>query len=494
VEQVRAMGYRYECRMSPPAKRSQFDRRIIDGSLLGAVWHLAWPTVLQNMIGGLQGVVDHAMVGHFVGYTGNAAIGVSWQIFLVVIVFISSLYSGMAVMVSRFAGAGEADKVNRVVYQAFLASILLSVCILPPVGYFAAPYLLDLVNAAPQVKREALLYLRIMFLFSAGLMMFFMLGGALRSAGDARTTLKLGIVLTVLNLVFNYLFITGAGPFPALGTAGSAVGTCLASAVVAAMGVWLLFSGRLAVQFKRRMRWRPDFRVLRSLAAFGLPTGFQGIAMNIGGVLLLRYIGSLEHSAEAQAAYAVGYNQLFSFVTWTSVGLMSATAVVVGQNLGADRVDRARAAVGAGTRLGLSLAITVGLLFLFVPERLLGLFGMNEPTVIRIGEELLRYLALSGLFVTVALVFTGGLQGSGDTRSPFFISLVSQVLVPLGLCAFWDARGGLEAVEIWTAIVVGHLTRCVLSVVRFRQGKWRRIVVDIPTQDVTTGTELGVER
>mgnify|MGYP003694227331 CR=1 FL=1 len=88
-----------------------------------AVWRLAWPTMLQNVIAGLQGIIDHAMVGHFVGYAGNAAIGVSWQIVLVVIVFISSLFTGMAVLVARFAGANEPDKVNRVVYQAFLTAV-----------------------------------------------------------------------------------------------------------------------------------------------------------------------------------------------------------------------------------------------------------------------------------------------------------------------------------------------------------------------------------
>jgi hypothetical protein len=96
------------------------------------VWHLAWPTIVQNALGGLQGVVDHAMVGNFVGYNANAAIGVSWQIFLVVIVFMSSLFTGMAVLVARFAGANEPDKVNRVVYQATLATLFMGVCVLAP--------------------------------------------------------------------------------------------------------------------------------------------------------------------------------------------------------------------------------------------------------------------------------------------------------------------------------------------------------------------------
>src|SRR6188474_626422 len=92
--------------------RKRLDRSIVEGPIGAAVWKLAWPTVLQNAIGGLQGIIDHAMVGHYVGFTGNAAIGVSWQIFLVVIVFISSLFTGMAVLAARFAGAGDHDKVN----------------------------------------------------------------------------------------------------------------------------------------------------------------------------------------------------------------------------------------------------------------------------------------------------------------------------------------------------------------------------------------------
>src|SRR5512136_2487933 len=109
--------------MSDQVSVQRFDRSIVDGPLPRAVWKLAWPTMLQNMIGGLQGLVDHTLVGHFVGYTANAAIGVSWQIFLLVIVFISSLYTGMAVLVARHAGAGDAASVNRVVYQALLTSI-----------------------------------------------------------------------------------------------------------------------------------------------------------------------------------------------------------------------------------------------------------------------------------------------------------------------------------------------------------------------------------
>jgi putative MATE family efflux protein len=456
----------------------RFDRSIVEGPIARAVWKLAWPTVLQNAIGGLQGIIDHALVGHFVGFTANAAIGVSWQIFLVVIVFIASLFTGMGVLVARFAGANDHERVDRTVYQAFLVAIVLAVGIMAPVGYFAAPSLLRLVNATPEVSAQALPYLRTMFLFSIGMLLFFMLGGALRAAGDARTPLRLGVVMTVLNIALNVVLIRGLGPIPALGTFGAALGTVIASTMVSAAALWMILSGRMVIHFPRHMSWAPDWTIIRQLFKFGLPAGLQGVAMNVAGVLLLRFIGSLEHSAEAQAAYAVGYSELFSLITWTSVGLMGAAAAVAGQNLGAGRPERSERAVAIAARIGLGVAALIGSLFVLAPEYLLAIFGLDDPAVVAIGSQLLRYLSVSGFFITVALTYTGGLQGTGDTRSPLFITLISQVALPLGFCFVLQASGQLTPAGVWTAIVLGHFTRCALTVARFKQGKWKTIEVD----------------
>ena len=297
----------------PPAMANgrRYDRSIIEGPLLPAVWKIAWPTMLTNMIGGIQGVIDHMLVGNLVGFTANAAIGVSWQIVIVVIIFISSLFTGMSVLVARFAGAGEEDRVDRTVYQAFLTAIVISLGIMAPMGYLLSPTLLDLVNAAPAVQAEALPFLRIMFVFSSGMLVFFMLSGALRSAGDARTPMILGVTMTVLNIALNVVLIRGFGPIPAFGTAGAAMGTVIASGLVAAYALIKIWTGGWVVAFPRGRSLAPDWTIIKSLFRFGLPTGIQGIAMNIGGVLLLSFIGSLPESAAAQAAYAVSYTELF---------------------------------------------------------------------------------------------------------------------------------------------------------------------------------------
>jgi MATE family, multidrug efflux pump len=463
---------------SSPRVKSRYDRSIVEGPLGSAVWKIAWPTMLTNAIGGLQGMVDHALVGNLVGYQANAAIGVAWQVFLVVIIFITSLFTGMSVLVARFVGAGEEEKVDRTVYQAFLTAIFITVGIMAPVGYAVSPPLLDLVNAAPIVKAEALPFLRIMFVFSGGMMIFFMLSGALRSAGDARTPLVLGVVMTFLNLVLNIILIRGLGPIPRFGTAGAAMGTCIASGIVAVYAMLKLWRGGWVVSFPRA-GFGPDWQIIRALFRFGLPTGIQGIAMNIGGVLMLAFIGSLAQSAAAQAAFAVGYSQLFSLVTWTSVGLMGAAAAVAGQNLGANHPERADKAVHMAARFGLAGAALVGFFFLVFPRQLLNVFGMDEPAVVEIGVQLLRVLSVSGLLVAVALTYTGGLQGTGDTKSPLYISIISQIIVPLGICGVITLAGTLDPIDVWLAILAGHATRCTLSVMRFNQGRWRTIGVDI---------------
>ncbi len=463
----------------PP--KSKYDRSIVEGSLPKAVWKLAAPTMVANIFGGLQGLVDHIVVGNVVGYKGNAAIGVSWQIFLVVVVFVSSIFIGMGVMVARFVGAGEVDKVNRTVYQAFLTAIFIALALIAPVGYFASPWLLNLVNAEAGVQAEALPYLRIMFLFSLGMMLYFMLSGALRSAGDAKTPMILGIVMTAMNVIFSITLISGFGPIPSFGTKGAAIGTCMASGLIAIYAFWKLWNGGWVVSIRNKNGYAPDWNVIRRLFKFGLPAGIQGIAMNIGGVLMLAFIGSLAQSAAAQAAYAVSYTQLFSLVTWTSVGLMGAAAAIAGQNLGAAQPERATAAVHTAAKFGLIGATFVGLVFFFFPRQLLAIFGMNEPEAVEIGVQLLQVLSVSGIFVSAALTYTGGLQGTGDTKSPLYISIISQVIVPLGICFIISETIGLEPLHIWLAILAGHLTRFILSIWRFHQGKWQNINVDIET-------------
>src|SRR4051794_3547929 len=114
---------------------------------------------------------------------------------------------------------------------------------------------------------------------------------------------------------------------------------------------------------------------------------------------------------------------------------------------------------------------------------------MNQPAVVEIGTQLLRVLSVSGLFIAAALTYTGGLQGTGDTRSPLYISIASQVVLPLGICFAIQQTGTLEPVHIWLAILAGHVTRFTLSYLRFAQGRWRGIRVDVGRSRETAAGE-----
>ena len=155
----------------------------------------------------------------------------------------------------------------------------------------------------------------------------------------------------------------------------------------------------------------------------------------------------------------MSYSQLFSFVTWTSIGLMGAAAAVAGQNLGAGRpgpgrrrgahrgADRRRRRRGRRRCSSSSSRGSSSPCSAFTIRR-----------CVAIGTQLLRVLSVSGLFISAALTYTGGLQGTGDTKSPLYISIVSQIVLPLGICFVIQQTGTLQPIHIWLAILAGHVT------------------------------------
>ena len=226
---------------------------------------------------------------------------------------------------------------------------------------------------------------------------------------------------------------------------GSALGTVIASSTVSAYALYQLFKGRLVIKFSRHMDWRPDWTIIRSLFRFGLPTGVQGIAMNVAGVMLLRFIGSLR--AERRGAGRL-CDRLHRAVLadHVDVGGLDGRGGDDRRPEPRRRPSRARDARRARRLAHRPCASppASGLMFVAFPEALLWLFGATDPAVQTIGEQLLQYLAVSGFFITLALTYTGGLQGTGDTRSPLFITLASQIAVPIGMCTVIQAMRQLQ--------------------------------------------------
>lgn len=458
-----------------------FDREIVSGSVIKSVWKLAWPMTLLNLVNGLHGMVDHLLVGNFVhtpSSAANAAIGVSWQVFLVVVVFISSLFQGMNVLVARHAGRQDREAMSRIAYQVFLTSILLLVCVMGPLGYVFAPQLLRFVHAEGDVYTLALPYIRILFVCGAPLFMMFMVTGALQASGEPKTPLKLGLLTTVLHIVISVTLVTGVGPFPKLGLIGAAIGTCTAPLVTVLVALSLIARGKTILQPPKRFSL-PEPGVLMTVARIGIPTGFQALLLNLGGAMLVRFIGSLEHSGAAQAAYSIGYLQLFAVVMWVSFGLRVAASTVIGQNIGAGDPERGKRGVYVAAAMGVVWAAAVGSLYALYPEKWFGLFGATDPQLLAYGGALLRVLAVSGLFLVATLAFTGGLQGAGETKKPMYIAFVTQIVILLGICYGYEALGMLTVERIWYAILISHASRFAITYAVFFRERWKAIVLDI---------------
>lgn len=462
----------------------KFDEELVSGSILRSVWKLAWPVTLLNLVNGLHGLVDHILVGHYIASesnAANAAIGVAWQVFLVIVVFIASIFHGMNVLVSRYAGKQDRENLSRVAYDSFLISVYILVFIVAPAGYFISPWLLDLAGAPAEVQFYALPYLRILFVFGAPLFLSFMFTGAFQASGDAKTPLVLGILATLLNMSLSVVLITGMGPFPALGAVGAALGTVLAPFFTVTISVILVLRRKMLILPPDRYRIVPDFSVVKVITRIGIPTGIQGVLLNIGGVLLLRFLGSMEESisAAAQAAYTICYAQLFSLITWTSFGLRSAAGTLMGQNIGAGKPERGKNAVRVAAAFGGGWAVLVGAVFWFFPTELLSVFDAGDGPIGAMGVSLLRYLSFSGVVIAVALALTGGLQGAGETKLPMYIAFLTQIVVLLGVCWWYDWQNALTPERVWMAILISHLSRLLLTWLVFRTEKWAHTVVEL---------------
>ncbi|MFA7692791.1 MAG: MATE family efflux transporter [Candidatus Hydrogenedentes bacterium] len=459
-----------------------FDPRIISGSRLRSVWILTWPLVALNLVNGTHGFIDHVLVGRFVESTdnaANAAIGVAWQMFMVIVILVVSIFQGMNVLIAHHAGKQDRAAISEVFHNALLASIVSLLCILAPIGYFCAPGLLRLLEVAPEVQRHALPYLRLLFLCGSPLFLMFLLTGAFNASGDPRTPLKLGVLTTILNIVISIVLITGMGPFPPLGVVGAGLGTVLAPIVSCAVGLYLIYSGRMIIQPPKRFHLRINMRILQSMIKIGVPTGIQGVLLNIAGVLLIWYISSLPNSAAVQAAYTICYTQLFSLIAWPAFGLRNGSSTLMGQNIGAGKAQRGKECVTLAAFLGASWAVLVGLLFWVAPDMLLGLFNATEEPVRGYGVDLLRFLAVSGVLFAINQAQTGALQGAGATRPPMVIAFATQIVVLLGLCQIFNMMGMLSAQTIWIAVFSSHILRLILTALVFRSSQWMHIPLDL---------------
>lgn len=462
----------------------QFDQDITSGSLFRSVWKIAWPVVMLNLVNGFPPLLNQILIGNSVqAETGaaNAAVGTAWQVFLVVVVFISSIFHGMNVLVSQAAGRKDRETMSRVIYHALLSSLYILPLVVAPLGMLLADPILRLIDTPTEVAEHALPYLRILFAGGTPMFLMFLLANAFQSAGETRLALAMGVLTAVSNVVISAQLITGIGVLPHMGVLGAAVGNVAAPTITVVVSLLLIYRGKTLIQWPSEYTLVPDWRLLKTIAQIGVPSGVQGVVLNLGGVMLMRYLNHLGDTA-VLTAYTICYQYIFNLVSWTSFGLRVACATLMGQNIGAEDPARGKRAVNLTAQMGAAWAAIIGLLFTFYPAMLLGLFGvdtLHKPDVLVHGTSLLHFLAFSGVFLAMGLAYTGGLQGAGQTTGPMVIAILTQLIILLGLCQFFVWFGGLTAEKVWLSILISHLSRLILTYGIFRTDGWANKRIEV---------------
>jgi putative MATE family efflux protein len=300
----------------------------------------------------------------------------------------------------------------------------------------------------------------------------FVVTALLNGVGDTVTPMILMGVSVGLNLILDPFFIFGWGPFPAWGVAGAAVATVLSRGVLAVAGLLLLFSGRLGIHI-RPHHLRPRWELIRRIVSIGgmASVGNAGTALgfSIMNAALAR-IGTVVLSA-----FGIG-NAFISIVLMPAMGLGQATATMVGQNLGAERPDRASRSVWAGIGLSSALLVTAAVFVIFLRQHLIGFF-LSDPEVLAVGNEMLLLVAFAFPFMGIIQVVMGAYQGAGHTFYSMFFGLFRLWALRVPLVYILGFAVGMGASGVWWAMLASNFTTACVSLGLFLTGNWKRRII-----------------
>ena len=300
----------------------------------------------------------------------------------------------------------------------------------------------------------------------------FVIAASLRAAGDTRTPLLIGIVVSGLNILLGFILIFGRLGLPALGVVGAGTATATAFSVGAVLGLWLLARGRLRLA----VRW-DGFRirgdVIRRVLDVGYPAAIEQLLMQLGFFTYVIFVA--RYGTGPVAAYFISARVLaLSFLP--GLGFATAAGALVGQSLGAGRPDDAERSGWAAQRLAFVMMSAAGAIIYVADEGIARLF-VDDPVVIADAAAFIRVLALCQPLMAFDFVMGGALRGAGDTRFPLYTALI----------AFWACRLGaawlvthvfqLDLIWLWRVVFLDFAARALLKTWRFRSGSWKRMRV-----------------
>jgi multidrug resistance protein, MATE family len=387
---------------------------------------LALPIIGENLLQTMVGVVDTFMVAGL-GKEALAGVGTAIELVFFMIAILSAVSIGATVLVSQAFGGRDIPRTNELARQAIVWGVLLSVPV-SVLGAIFAPSIIALFGTDPEVAHNATVYIRIIAATSVVLLLDFVCGSIFRGVGDSRTPLKAAMVANVVNVIVAFVLIFGHLGLPALGVAGSAWGAAAGRGTAAAILVFLLVRGRRAVSIRGRVGWRPHVDIGRSLFKLGIPAALEQMLMSCGFMTMMAVVALL--GTVSLAAQQIGFTAL-SVAFMPGFGFAIAATALVGQSIGAKKIDDAKIATRIAMIWGTAW-MSIGALIYFIFARPVMDIFSDDPEVISAGVTALRALSVSLPFWAAWSVNGGALRGSGDTRTPMYAS-VAGVWVAVGL-------------------------------------------------------------
>jgi putative MATE family efflux protein len=441
---------------------------LTEGNLAQSIWRLAVPLVIQGALMDVFNLVDMIFVGRL-GAAAIAAVSIGGVLMGLIRMFAMGISTGTVALVSRFVGEGRPEAARDAIGQSISLSVAFSAAV-AVLGWLLPEPVLRLLGAAEDVIPQGVDYLRVMCVGSITMFLTLTLSAGMRGFGNAVTPMWALGLASLLNVGLDPLFIFGVGPFPRMGVAGSAIATVISRAVGAVILLWAL-GGRGNDGRRVRLRLAPHAeggRYLAKIVRIGSFSALRMLSMNLSRLALVRIVALF--GTFAVAAFGIGL-RVRIFVMVLGFGLADATAVVVGQNLGAGKPGRAeRSAWLSVGYLGMAFAL-VSAAFLLFPRAVIGLFN-TEADVVDMGARFLRFFVPALLALTFAIVFSRAIEGAGDTLPVMVITAICLIAIGIPLAWWFSRLWGTDG--IWAAMMAADVLQGLGTLVVFRLGRWKR--------------------
>lgn len=447
-------------------------KRNFDYAMLGVIFSLAWPTMLEQLMQTAVQYIDTAMVGSL-GTQATAAVGATSTVNWLVGSTVSAVGVGFLAYISQAFGAGERTQARKAAAQAVTMTLIIGTLITLITTSLSSfvPVWMQVDLSIRDLASRYFLILYIPMLFRSASII---LGTVLRSVGDTRTPMRVGVAVNIINIVLNFLLIYPSREIYGINVFGMGWGIQGAAAASAVSYAWGGIAITLAL-FRhpeispRGQRFLPDWQILKPCFRVTLPNMLQRFGTSLGYVAFASMINALGDVATAAHTIANTVESAFYIPGW---GMQTAAAALAGNALGARDEKRLRSL--AATILPLEIGLMVvsgGLLFVFAPQ-LIRIFT-RDAQVIALGVTVLRMVAVSEPFYGVPIVIEGMMQGVGRTAAPLVFNLSGMWGVRIAGTYVCTRMLGMGLVAAWGCMIGHNMLLFLLFSVCYASGKWR---------------------